>query len=334
MSEISNTEENKKRQLLIFVLVISILICIILVYVEFNRLFPSTDDAYVGANLVKIQPKVNGNINKVFVKNNQFVKKGESILKIDPTDYQLLVNKSKLDHLIAKNELFNSQKQVNQAHANIQKAKANYDFYQEMDKRYAFLYSKHASSLQTHQQSKAKFIQAREDLIQAKTAYEQAKVQFEATQEKVNLTLLQLENSQNQLKDTEIKAPSDGYISDLNVHEGQLVGVGETLFGFINDSVWWVDANFEETQLERIRIGQSVNLYLDMYSKKFHGKVDSLSYASGSIFSLLPPQNATGNWVKVIQRFPVRILIHNNPKYPLRVGSSAVVRIDTFHGDS
>lgn len=330
MNDNQQSELYKKSQVIIFCSVVFFLGLLITIYIEYTKYFPVTDNAYISANLIKVQPKVSGNITKIYVNNNQFVKKGEKILKIDSTDYVLQLNKAKLDHLIAKNELLNSKKQVIQANADIEKARANYNLYEANKKRYDFLYKEHAASLQTYQEAFAKFIEAKEDLAQAQTAQEQAKVQFEASQEKVNLTLLQIENAQNQLGYTEILAPSDGYITDFNIHEGQLVGIGEILFGFVSSSVWWIDANYEETQIARIRPGQKVDVYLDMYSNKFTGVVQSLSYASGSTFSLLPPQNATGNWVKVTQRFPVRIIIKNDPRFPLRVGASTNVRVNTL----
>ena len=112
--------------------------------------------------------------------------------------------------------------------------------------------------------------------------------------------------------------------------KGQYVAVGQQVFGLVDNDSWWIDANFKETDLERVKESQPVEIKLDMYRhSKYKGTVQSLSYASGTTFSLLPPQNATGNWVKVTQRFTIRIKVENNPKFPLRVGASADVQIDT-----
>nr|MCX3303406.1 HlyD family secretion protein [Bacillus pacificus] len=125
-------------------------------------------------------------------------------------------------------------------------------------------------------------------------------------------------------------APDDGYVSNLKLYKGQLVSPGQALFGFIDNKKWWIDANFKETDLDRIKPGQKVEIELDMYSHSYAGKVDSISYATGSVFSLLPPENATGNWVKVTQRLPVKIILKNDLKYTLRRGGNATVKVDTL----
>jgi membrane fusion protein (multidrug efflux system) len=124
----------------------------------------------------------------------------------------------------------------------------------------------------------------------------------------------------------------DGYISNLNtLMPGEFLNAGQSMFGIVSNDKWWVDANFKETQLGRIKPGQKVEIILDMYDDhKYTGTVQSMSYASGTTFSLLPAQNATGNWVKVTQRFTVRIKVDNDPKYPLRIGASAKVEINTL----
>jgi len=127
-----------------------------------------------------------------------------------------------------------------------------------------------------------------------------------------------------------LTAPTDGFVSNLKIYSGQLISAGQPLFGFIDNKKWWINANFKETDLNRIRQGQKVKISLDMYNHTYTGTVNSISFATGAVFSLLPPENATGNWVKVTQRFPVRISLADDPKYPLRVGASANVKINTF----
>jgi membrane fusion protein, multidrug efflux system len=140
------------------------------------------------------------------------------------------------------------------------------------------------------------------------------------------------------LKHTQIVAPADGYIADFNLRPGTMIARGQDLFALIEQNEWWLDANFKETDLKRIRGGQPATFELDMYpDHTFHGTVDSISRGSGATFSLLPPENATGNWVKVTQRFTARVRVKNSPpEYPLRVGAlrvgaSASVTIDTTH---
>jgi membrane fusion protein (multidrug efflux system) len=140
-----------------------------------------------------------------------------------------------------------------------------------------------------------------------------------------------LNQAQYNLAQATITAPADGTLANFSVRVGDSVSQGISLFALVEQSEFWVDANFKETDLKRIRVGQSATINIDMYPNYiFKGVVESLNPGSGTEFSLLPPENATGNWVKVTQRVPVRILITNtDPRYPLLVGTSAVTRIDT-----
>lgn len=130
-----------------------------------------------------------------------------------------------------------------------------------------------------------------------------------------------------------IIAPTRGWVANISLRPGQVVGVGQPLFSLVEDGEWWVDGNFKETDLARIRPGQPVSLTIDMYpGTKVNGSVESIGAGSGAVFSLLPAQNASGNWVKITQRFPVRIRLSDKPKDPalqLRVGASVTVTINT-----
>jgi membrane fusion protein (multidrug efflux system) len=138
------------------------------------------------------------------------------------------------------------------------------------------------------------------------------------------------------LDNTNISAACDGQISSLNLQPGNVVTADKDTFVLVCNNRYWVDANYKETQLEHIRPGQPVDILVDMYpNHHFKGAVENVSAAAGSVFSLLPPQNANGNWVKVIQRVPVRIKIeHPDPAYPLLVGTSTTVTIDTTHSSN
>lgn len=137
--------------------------------------------------------------------------------------------------------------------------------------------------------------------------------------------------AQLNLKYTHITAPTSGFIANLTLRQGDTVTAYQQLFALIDNQSWWVQANFKETQLTRIRPGQSATIKVDMYPRRtFSGRVMSISSAAGASFSLLPPENASGNWVKVTQRFPVKVLITaHDPRYPLRLGASSTVTINT-----
>jgi membrane fusion protein (multidrug efflux system) len=299
-------------------------------YFIYKDYFPSTDNAYVNANIINMIPKVSGYITHIYVQNNQHVKKGDVLLEIDQKDYRLLLDQAKLDFKLAKKAAISAESDIQQANANIIKAKANYEYSQQMRNRYTALYRQNAGSEETQQKFENDYKQAQQVLQQAQTAFHQSQIELAASLEKVKLAKTQLENAQNTFDSTIIRAPVTGYVSNLNLQIGQLVGQGQNLFGMIDDSQWWIDSNFRETQIRRIKPHQKVKISLDMYSHTYDGYVDSISYASGSTFSLLPPQNSSGNWVKVAQRFTVRVVLQDNQQFPLRVGASSIIRVNTL----
>ena len=311
---------------------LGIFFCILLIssYFLYKNFFPSTDNAYVNANLINMMPKVSGLITKINVRNNQYVNKGDVLLEIEQKDYQILLKQAKLDFKLAKKAAISSASDIKQAEANISKAKANYLYCQQMRDRYTALYQQKAGSEEAQQKFENDFKQAEQGLAQANTAYNQSKIAAASTLQKVELAKFQLDNAQNTFNSTRVIAPVSGYISNMSLQVGQLVGVGQNLFGVIDDSSWWIDSNFKETQINRIKPKQKVTIKLDMYPHRYSGTVESISYASGSTFSLLPAQNSSGNWVKVTQRFTVRIVLEDSQAFPLRVGASSVVEVNTL----
>ena len=151
---------------------------------------------------------------------------------------------------------------------------------------------------------------------------------------KIKAAQAEVSNLKLQLSYTNITAPSSGYINNLNLRQGDTVAAFQPVFALVDDEHWWVAANFKETDLERIKVGQPATIILDMYPKHlYQGKVTSISTGSGSAFALLPAENASGNWVKVTQRFPVWVSIENSKPYPLRIGASATVKINTTQSE-
>ncbi|MED7819257.1 MULTISPECIES: HlyD family secretion protein [unclassified Francisella] len=299
-------------------------------YYKYNKIFPNTDDAYVNAKLINISAKVGGYVEKVYIKNNQYVHKGDKLIQIDPENYKLQVSEANSKVIQAKGQLFVAQEQVSSAKSNLVKSQASLDTAIKMADRYIKLYKADAGSLQDAQKYIDQKIQAEKAQDQASSSLKQALIQVEIAKAQVGAAKMNYENANLNLGYTTLTAPSDGYISNFKTYKGQLISPGVPLFGFIDSKKWWIDANFKETDLDRIKAGQEVKIELDMYNHTYEGKVESLSYATGSVFSLLPPENATGNWVKVTQRFPVKIAIKDDPNYPLRVGASATVKINTL----
>jgi membrane fusion protein (multidrug efflux system) len=159
----------------------------------------------------------------------------------------------------------------------------------------------------------------------------QSQLDYAVTKAKLQGAKIAVKSAQLNLSYTTIYARANGYITDFLLRPGSMINVGDSLFALVENQHWWVNANFKETSLARIHDGQKVNVILDMYPDvKFSGVVESISYANGSEFSLLPPENATGNWVKVTERFPVKITLTHLPKhFPLRMGASSTVMVYT-----
>lgn len=249
--------------------------------------YVSTDDGYINANVVQISPQITGQVVTVDINNNQSVKKGEILFRLDPTPFVIKVNQAK------------ARLTMDQANLNNAKVTA---------KRVFILTNQGTLSQQAH-----------DDALE--------KVDIATAQ--VNLDQASLQTAQLNLQYTQITAPADGWVSNMTLCPKDTVQANEPQFALILKDQFWVDANFKETDLRKIALDAAATIYIDMYPHHaFHGVVASISHASGNTFALLPAENATGNWVKITQRVPVKILITDiNPNYPLRVGTSASVTI-------
>ena len=323
------TKKKSYKQIIIGVSIIILASACIFGYWLYTKYHPSTDNAYVQANLIDISPQASGFLKKVHVQNNQYVQRGDLLIEIDPVNYNLALSKAQKDKLLAQQQALNAVKQIKNAQANVAKAQSDHTFAGSMAKRYAALYAQKAGSLQDKQKYLNQAHQSKQALSQANSAVEQAKINYEVAKTQVAIAEVGIENASVNQSYTQLYAPATGYIGNLDLQQGQLVGQGQKLFVLIDDASWWVDVNLEETQLSRIKSGQPASIELDMYGYDYTGKVESISYASGNTYSLLPAQNATGNWVKVTQRFTVKVKVENNKRYPLRVGASANVSINT-----
>lgn len=299
-------------------------------YMRYSEKYPTTDDAYVNADLLYVAPKVSGYVTEVLVANNQFVHKGDTLFKIETDDYSVQLSQEQQAQKYAEEQLANAKTQISTANANLENAKVNYNALSDQLNRYTKMQSVNAASLDTLQKYQTQFAQAKATLEQNKNNLVAAKIQVAAATAKVLQAQASVQNAKNHVGYTDIIAPSDGYVSNLSLVRGQYVSSGQQLFGLIDSNNWWIDANYKETEIERVKIGQPVDITLDIYKHvHYKGIVQSISYASGSTFSLMPAQNATGNWVKVTQRFTIRVQVQNSAQFPLRVGASAHAKINT-----
>ncbi|MEJ2105749.1 MAG: HlyD family secretion protein [Acidiferrobacteraceae bacterium] len=308
-------------------------------YHSWSQRYPSTEDAYIGANVVRVAPRVSGRVTVIDVVDQQEVKKGDTLYAIDPEPFRLELQQ-------AQARLDQAHRQVAQMEAAVASARAQVNHREVLlenaaakEKRAQQLAKKNYLSKQSVEDTEAAYKGAQADLRIARAKLDEARRQL-GTPGKNNDRIVEaraaMEHAQWALDNTKVTAACNGQIGELGLRPGTVVRADTDSFVLVCDSGYWVDANFKETDLERIRPGQVADVKVDMYpGVHMKGVVESVSAAAGSAFSLLPPQNASGNWVKVTQRVPVRVRIDNpNPSYPLRVGTSAVVTIDTQKTDS
>ena len=301
-------------------------------YYQYSSGHPSTSDAYLGRHVVHIAAQVSGPIQSVLVHDNQAVKSGDLLLTIDPAPFQLAVDRAEAQLQQAKEDLAAANARVNAAQAQVASARANADEAERHAHRIETLVAKGSASKdlgdsaqQDRLDAQAALNSALAELVAAKAA-RGAVGDDNAT---IKAAKAALGQAQLDLKHTRIVAPADGIVGNFDMRPGSYLTAGNPLFALVESKDPWVDANFKETDLTRIRPGQPASISVDLLpGRSFKGRVEGLSPASGAAFSLLPPENATGNWVKVTQRFAVRIRVLD-PLPELRVGASAEVRVDT-----
>jgi membrane fusion protein, multidrug efflux system len=318
-------------------------------YVLIGRFYISTDDAYVRANNTMLGARVAGHITAILPGDNTLVHKGETIFKIDDGDYKIAVDAARTkigtqEATIARigRQVTASVSAVEQAEANLTSAEAgmkraglDYD-------RQETLNSKGFASHATFEQSEAARDQGAAGVKAAQAAIDAARDNVEVTkaqqaEAEAQLAELktQLAKAERDLDFTYVRAPVDGIFSNRLVNTGDYVTLGQRLGNVVPLDDVFIDANFKETQLRRIRPGQPVTIKVDAYGlRKFTGTVESISPAAGSVFTLLPPDNATGNFTKIVQRLPVRIRVPKDVarERMLRAGMSVYATVDTNKG--
>lgn len=301
----------------------------------------TTDDAQIEKNMNPIIPRVSGYITKVYAKDNAFVKKGDTLFTIDNKDYQIKVQEAEANLIaaqgnyeVSKADMGTAQANVSVSDANVQSAggsietakirlnRATNDFV-----RYSNLYNNQSITKQQFEQAEASKLEAQSQLrilqeqqrgssYQKTVATSRTNVsgkQAEVAAANIKRAQAMLDAAKLNLSYTVIKATADGQVSKIAMQPGQFIQPGQSLFYIINNSESWVIANFKETQLNKMVVGQKVTIKVDAYpDTDFEGTITSFSPATGSRFSILPPDNATGNFVKTIQRLPVKIAIDAN----------------------
>jgi membrane fusion protein (multidrug efflux system) len=353
----------QKRKRIAFILFPAIVIVggiILFFYLRYQETHISTDDAYVDGRVHVIASKVPGTVKALHIQDNQLVKIHDLILEIDPIDYEVAIKQSQatvdaertaLSEIksraeTAKRQLAEITASLDAAQANVDLQKSNLNLAKVNLQRSEYLLKKEAIAKQQYDNSKTTY---EVDIAQVKAAEDLAR-QVEASLETQKALIKQIESglptqeaqirqrkavlngAELNLGYTKIYAPADGYITRRTVEVGNQIQADQPLMAVVplNQEDVWITANYKETQLKQLKPGQRVKIKVDTYpGRVFYGKVDSVMAGTGAVFSLFPPENATGNFVKIVQRIPVKIVLDKeaDPGHLLRIGMSVVATV-------
>lgn len=301
-----------------------------------QALHPATDDAYVGANVLTVAARVGGRVAAVEVQDHAPVRRGQVLLRLQDDILRAELGAAQAAFEQAAQAAGAGAAQVAAAEAQVAQAEAALDQAQTAFDRAEALHQRGdlAQAALDNARAARDVAQAARDAAAAALRAAQDQLGAEGTENAaVRAAMARLEQARIALEDATLRSPVGGWVANLSLRPGAMISAGQPLFSIVEDGDWWVDANFKETDIARLRPGQPATVSIDMYpGMKLSGRVDSIGAGSGAVFSLLPPQNATGNWVKVTQRFPVRIALDAgpaDPATPLRVGASSTVTVDT-----
>jgi membrane fusion protein (multidrug efflux system) len=311
-----------------------------------GRYRETTDDAYVSGDVTVIGPKVSGYITELPITDNQYVHAGDLLVRVDPRDYRAALAKAvgavnaqtaTLANLEATAAL--QQSVIARARAEIDVADAEAVRSRDDDRRYKGLVSRSSVSVESAQRAEATYKAAAANSVKAKAELQGAERQLSviATQKQQVAAALEQAQAERDIAQlnvgyTELRAPIDGYIGNRRARVGMYAAAGTQLLSVVPAHGLWIDANFKEDQLARMQPGQPVTIRADILpGRVFHGHLDSLAPATGAQFSILPPENATGNFTKIVQRVPVRVYLDGADSQlgQLRPGLSVMAEIDT-----
>ena len=302
----------------------------------YARHYQTTDDAYVDGDQVQITSEVAGTVVALSADDTQSVQDGQSLLKLDPADAEVAMGD-------AEANLGRAVRQVRALFATAEQLKAQIADRDIALKRVQDDYRRRSGLAQDGAVSSEELSHSHDDIVQTQAALNEARQQLNATLAQIDSTTVDdhpqvlaaeaaVRDAALALRRTEVRAPLAGVVARRSVQVGQRVAAGTPLMAVVPLDDVWVDANFKEVQLEDMRVGQPVELRADVYGHgaAYHGKLVGLAAGSGNAFALLPPQNASGNWIKIVQRVPVRVALDpaELKAHPLRVGLSMSVTVD------
>lgn len=333
------TQAPGKRKLYLAILALAVALGIAGAYLYhtlYGRFYEETDDAYVNGNLVQITPQITGTVTRIAVDDGDYVEAGQALVWLDPSDTQVALQSAEANLARTVRQvrgLFSNvdgyKAQVASRRVEVQRAKADFERRGRLAKSGAI--------------SREELAHAQDALTNAQNALTAAQQQLDTSRALVDDTVIashpdvmaaaaQLRQAFLNHARSTLVAPVSGYVAQRAVQVGGRVQPGAALMAVVPLEQIWIDANFKETQLSRMRIGQPVEITADLHGDdvRYRGTVESLGVGTGSAFSLLPAQNATGNWIKIVQRLPVRIRLEpdNLQTHPLRIGLSTAVTVD------
>ena len=358
MAEEINNKFNRKKIIVFLILLALVFAAVWLFYSWYMRTYISTDDAYISGRIHIVAPKIAGTVASVNVNDNQYVKAGELLLEIKPEDYEVRVAQAsttldaeKSMQSEAAHQIELTEKEYAEAKFKVASASANIEI-EKVNMKKAELDFKRAEKLLKTQAVSQEYYD------QAKTIYDTSVARLKAAEEGLNQALANTEVKNASVKKvrsslsarsslvkqkeamlqetklnmsyTKIYSPVEGYVTKKSVEVGDQLRPGQPLMAVVPLHDVWIIANYKETQLTRVKAGQKVRIKVDTYpGKVYKGRVDSIMAGTGSVLSMFPPENATGSFVKVVQRIPVKIVLSDmtDPKYPLRAGMSVVPTI-------
>lgn len=301
------------------------------------RFHVSTDDAYVSGNLIRITPRITGTVIAVLADDTDAVEEGQTLVQLDDSDARLAL-------VQAEAELAQAVRRIRQRFAFLAEHRARIAARQHAYQQAQAEAERRTRTLAAQAVSREEAERANSIRDQASAELELARAQLAAAEAELQGTAVhdhpEVEQAKNRMREAwldlarcQIRAPATGQIAKRSVQLGQRVNAGDALMALVPLHQLWVDANYKEDQLKGMAIGQTVKLVSDLYGTGtvFQGRIIGVAAGTGSVFSLLPPQNASGNWIKIVQRLPVRIALDDEEltRHPLRVGLSMTATVDT-----
>lgn len=307
------------------------------IYWDYRARHPSTEDAYIKAHIVDIAARVSGPVVEVYVEENDYVNAGDPLFDIDPAMFEAAVSAAAAKLEMAGQSTGASNAKVGVARSTLEerqvtlsRAKRNLERATKLATSSLISESEFDNASATHAEATASVNRAIADVRRAESELGA----MGSNNAQMRAAAADLRAAELSLLFTKVAAPVSGWVTNTSLRKGAMIIEERPQFSIVEDNAWWVEANFKETLLNNMRPGDVAKITIDMYPDlTLTGSVESLGAGSGAVFSLLPPENATGNWVKVTQRFPVRIKIDErtddpNNLRPLRVGASATVTVD------